>query len=75
MYWLGFCSTVHAGLVAFLLTVDRESFGKYGRSSRNPSKNGIVEKVTASNTNYVHYLPHRAVARDELETTKVRVPF
>ena len=31
--------------------------------------------MTASNTNYVHYLPHRAVVRDERETTKVRVVF
>ena len=36
---------------------------------------GIVEKVTASNTNYAHYLPHRAVVRDERETTKLRVVF
>ena len=36
---------------------------------------GIVEKVTASNTNYVHYLPHRTVVRDERETTKLRVIF
>ena len=31
--------------------------------------------MTDSNTNYVHYLPHRAVVRDERETTKVCVVF
>ena len=31
--------------------------------------------MTGSNTNYVHYLPYRAVGRDERETTKVRVVF
>ena len=38
---------------------------------------GIVERVTDSNANYIHYLPHphRAVVRDERETTKVRVVF
>ena len=36
---------------------------------------GIVERVTDSNTNYVHYLPHRAVVREERETTKVPVVF
>ena len=36
---------------------------------------GIVERVTDSNTSYLHYLPHRAVVRDERETAKVRVVF
>ena len=31
--------------------------------------------MTGSNTNYVHYLPHRTVVRDERETTKVHVVF
>ena len=31
--------------------------------------------MTDSNTNYVHYLLHRAVVRDERETTKVCVVF
>ena len=35
----------------------------------------IVERVTDNNTNYIDYLPHRAVVRDEHETTKVRVVF
>ena len=38
---------------------------------------GIVERVTDSNANFIHYLPdpHRAVVCDERETTKVRVVF
>ena len=35
----------------------------------------IVERVTDSNTNYVHYLPHRAVVSEERETAKVPVVF
>ena len=30
IYWVGFCSTVHAGLVVFYFVADdRESLGKY----------------------------------------------
>ena len=36
---------------------------------------GIVERVTDSNTSYVHYLLYGTVARDERETTKVRAVF
>ena len=31
--------------------------------------------MTDSNTSYVYHLPHRAVVRDERETTKVRLVF
>ena len=36
---------------------------------------GIVERVKDNNTNDVHYLPYRAVVRDEREITKVRLVF
>ena len=55
------------------LQTDQQLLQSYDNVIKEYLSYGIVERVKDSNTNYVYYLPHRAVARDEHETTKVHV--
>ena len=55
---------------------DPDTLHKYDEIIREQEKAGIIQRVT--NLEPVvqsHYLPHRAVVREDAETTKVRVVF
>ena len=49
---------------------------EYGNIINDCLKDGILEEVSPINkTDAVHYLPHRAVVKEERETTKTRIAF
>ena len=50
---------------------------EYNNTFRNYLNEGIIEKVKDESAipGCVHYLPHRAVTRNDKETTKIRVVF
>ena len=58
------------------LKKDPDILSKYDEVIREQEKAGIIQKVTnLEPADKVHYLPHRAVVREDAETTKVRVVF
>ena len=49
---------------------------KYDNIINNYLKDGILEEFSPNNkTDSVHYLPHRAVLKEERETTKAQIIF
>ena len=53
-----------------------EQLHKYDNIIHDYLKDGILEEVLPINkTDAVHYLPHRAVVKEECETTKARIVF
>ena len=49
---------------------------EYGNIINDYLKDGILEEASPINkTDAVHYLPHRAVVKEERETTKTRIVF
>ena len=58
------------------LRSDPDILGKYDEIIREQEKAGIIQRVTnLEPVKQSHYLPHRAVVREDAETTKVRVVF
>ena len=58
------------------LRKDPELLKEYNNIIDEYIQEGILEEVPKIHkTNTVYYLPHRAAAREERETTKVRIVF
>ena len=65
-------------LLMLKLKKDREKLIEYHNSIMEYVKNGWAERVSApecSTIKPIYYMPHRAVYRDNSETTKVRIVF
>eukprot|EP00794_Sanderia_malayensis_P019302 gene19302-biopygen16181 len=53
-----------------------QMYEQYDEINTQQNKEGIIEEVTELETERkVHYLPHRAVVRESVETTKIRVVY
>lgn len=51
-------------------------FDKYKEITCQQVNDGVIEKVTElESASNIHYLPHRAVVRENAETTKVRIVY
>ena len=58
------------------LSKSPDILSEYDRIIREQADNGIIEQVTAMDTNdNVSYLPHHPVVRKDVETTKVRIVY